>query len=644
LHVSLQARVTALVVLVVTAIVVGKSGLDLYANSAEREASTVYHLQMVTAMQSKALAGALWDYNVDHVTSIVDGLAQERTFVHATVTDAKGKVVARDTAKPGAAAADAGAAGKNVWSLDAPSVFEEGARRETVGTLRATYSRQALDDAWWHQLVQSIGATMTAALVTLIAVVLSLRFLTRPLQALTVAMGRLAAGETAVPIAATDRHDEIGEMARAVDVFRRNMIKADQLSADQVVARAARSRRQDAMERDTEAFGVSVAAVTAKLSKSSEGMRSAAEAMTRASTTVHQAATQTSDDAGTSSRDLASTASAVEQLTSGFTDITRQVATATEVSRQAVQRAEASQVTVQSLAESTARIGDVVNLINSIASQTNLLALNATIEAARAGDAGKGFAVVAGEVKALAAQTAHATAEIAGQIDAVRGVTQATIAAMTEIGNMIGRMDEISGAMATTVEQQSLTAREIAAKVTAVSGATVQSAHAMSEVVLVAGQAGTASREVLAGTAGIDQETSALCAEVERFLVMVRTDSGERRRFERFGVDSLQARLSIPGHDPIQVVIMDLSEGGAQVQSDQPIAMGTELSFELPEGGSKIPAKVVRISSGGVGIAFGDNEMVRSQIRRAMETGPWRAALQSRLPRDETGQRPQAAA
>ncbi len=349
MHFSLQARVTTLVVLVVTAIVVGKGAFDLYNNSAERETSTAYHLQLVIAMQSKALAGALWDYNVDHVTSIVNGLAEEKTFVHATVTDAKGKVVARNTVKPGALAADADVAAKNVWSLEAPSVFEEGAKRETVGTLRATYSRQALDDAWWHQLVQSIAATMIAATVTLIAVVLSLRFLTRPLQALTVAMGRLAGGETSVPIAATGRQDEIGEMARAVDVFRRNMIKADKLAAEQVAAREARSRRQDAMERDTEAFGVSVATVMGKLSTASEDMRSAAEAMTQASTTVHQAATKTSDDAGTSSRDLASTASAVEQLTSGFTDIARQVTTATEVSRQAVQRAEASQVTVQSL-------------------------------------------------------------------------------------------------------------------------------------------------------------------------------------------------------------------------------------------------------------------------------------------------------
>ena len=142
------------------------------------------------------------------------------------------------------------------------------------------------------------------ALVTMAAVVVSLRFLTRPLQALTVAMDGLRP-RPSVPIAATERQDEIGEMARAVDVFRQNMIRSDQLATEQAAARAARSRRQDAMERDTEAFGVTVAAVMTKLSGSTEVMRDAAEAMTQASATVHQAATRTSDDAGKSSQDLA---------------------------------------------------------------------------------------------------------------------------------------------------------------------------------------------------------------------------------------------------------------------------------------------------------------------------------------------------
>src|SRR5580692_5822964 len=143
----------------------------------------------------------------------------------------------------------------------------------------------------------------------------------------------------------------------------------------------------------------------------------------------------------------------------------------------------------------------------------------------------------------------------------------------------------------------------------------------MSEVVAVAGQAGTASQEVLAGTAGIDQEVTALCAEVERFLVMVRTDSGERRGFERLGVNGLKARLLISGQHPVQAVIMDLSEGGAAVRSNQPIGVGTELSFQLEEGGDKVPAKVVRVSGDGVvGLAFSDSEMARLQVRRAMQT------------------------
>jgi methyl-accepting chemotaxis protein len=645
LHLSLQARVTALVVAVVMTIVIGKSAVDLHGSAAERETAMVYHLRMVTDMQSKALAGALWDYNVDHVKAMLDGLAREKSFVHAAVIDAKGRPVAEYPAGKAAANAAPAAASRNVWSLDAPSVYEDGPRRETVGTLRATYSRQALDDAWWRQIFQSLGTMVVVALVTVAAVVLSLRFLTRPLQGLTVAMGRLAAGDTSAPIAATDRHDEIGEMARAVDVFKQNMIKADQLGAEQAATRAARSRRQDAMERDTEAFGVSVAEVMTKLSCSTEIMRGASEAMTRASATVHQAATRTSDDARKSSQDLASTAAAVEELTSSFAEIARQIATAADVSRQAVQRAEASQATIHGLAESTARIGDVVKLIDSIASQTNLLALNATIEAARAGDAGKGFAVVAGEVKALAAQTARATSEIAGQIDAARGVTRATIATMTEIGHMIGRMDDIASAMATAIEAENVTAREIAAKVTAVADATAQSAHAMGEVVLIAGETGDASQKVLAGVAGIDQEAGVLRGQVERFLVTVRTDSGERRRFERFGVDRVKARLLIPGRNPIPAAVTDLSEGGAALRCDQSVALGTRLSFELVDGGDRVPASVVRVGDGGgLAIAFRDDDMVRAQIRRILEADICVRSPEDRGPNATPGEPLRAAA
>jgi len=630
-HVSLQTRVTALVVLAVTFIVIGKSAFDLYSSAAEREAAMAYHLQMVTSMQAKALAGPLWDYNVEQVTSVLGGLTRERSFVHGTVTGADGKVIAEAGADKATGVLNES---PNVWSLEAASVLEDGKRHETVGTLRVAYSRRALDDAWWHQVVLGLETTAAVAVVALVAVLLSLRFLLRPLRALTVAMRQLAAGDTSTPVAATGRHDEIGEMARAVDVFKQNKIKADRLAAEQAAAHSARSRRQDAMERDTEAFGTSVSAVMAKLASSAEEIRAAAEAMTQASATVHQAATSTSDGAMKSSEDLATTAAAVEDLTSSFAEIARQVTTAADASRQAVRHAEAGQDTIRGLAAAAARIGDVVKLISNIAAQTNLLALNATIEAARAGDAGKGFAVVAVEVKALAEQTVRATAEIGGQIDAVRGVTEATIAAMTEIGGMIGRMDEASNAIASAVDQQSMTTREIAARVKAVSVATAQSAQSMGQVVAVAGQAGLASQKVLSGTTGIGDEAGVLRDEVERFLVMVRTDSGERRRFERFGVNGIAASLLLPGRGPIQVAVTDLSEGGAALRCDQQVALGSELSFELNEGGAAVPARVVRAENGVVGLAFREDDAVRSRIRRMIEEDPRIGSARNRTQAD----------
>jgi methyl-accepting chemotaxis protein len=359
---------------------------------------------------------------------------------------------------------------------------------------------------------------------------LTARSIVGPVSGMTQAMRKLAEGDQSVDVPARDASDEIGAMAKAVQVFKEGMIARERLEAQQVEARAAQARRQDVMAHETERFGTSASAVIAKLANLADNMRGAAEAMSRVSGGVRQEAASTSAGATKSSQDLAAVASAIEELTSSVAEISRQVVTAADLARQAVQRAQASQSTIQGLSESTARIGDVVRLISDIAGQTNLLALNATIEAARAGDAGKGFAVVAGEVKALASQTAKATSEIGAQIATVRGATEATITAMTEIGGMIGRMNEVSTAISLAVDQQSATTREIATSVQAVSSATEQSAQAMGQVVVVADQAGSASQAVLAGVADMGHESAALRLEIERFLGTVRTDSDERRQ------------------------------------------------------------------------------------------------------------------
>jgi methyl-accepting chemotaxis protein len=333
---------------------------------------------------------------------------------------------------------------------------------------------------------------------------------------------------------------------------------------------------------------------------------------------VDSEAADTSGEAARSSQELATVATAVEELTASSLEISRQVATSAEVSRQAVQRAEASQDSIRRLTEATAAISEVAKLIQAIASQTNLLALNATIEAARAGEAGKGFAVVANEVKALAAQTAKATAEISNRIGTVRDATQTTIAAVGEIGRIIGQMDDVSAAISSAVEQQSATTRDIAANVQAVSIATARSSRAMDHVVQVANQAGTASQAVLGGTAEITQEAATLRSEVDQFLATVSADAGERRRFERIDAGHVVATLRLPGREPVQTPLRDLSLGGAAIRCPLPMATGAGLSLDLPDAGGAVAGTVVRIENGVIAVAFAKDAATRRRVEHAM--------------------------
>jgi methyl-accepting chemotaxis protein len=440
-----------------------------------------------------------------------------------------------------------------------------------------------------------------------------------PLAAMTGVMGRLAAGDHGIDIPARDNQDEIGDMARAVEVFKQKAIEAERMAAEQTVARAAKERRQAAMEQHTQDFGKSISGVMTSLAGSADGMRRAAEAMAASAEAVHTEAHGTAGGAAKSSQDLLTVASAIEELTSSVGEISRQVASAAEVARQAVQRAESSRSTMQGLSEATARIGDVVHLISDIAGQTNLLALNATIEAARAGEAGKGFAVVAGEVKTLAAQTAKATAEIGSQIDTVRNATSEAVAAMSEIGSIIGKMDEVSAAISAAVEQQSATTQEIAANVQAVSSATGTTAQAMEHVVSVADKAGSISHDVLAGATEIGREAETLRTEVDQFLAAVREDTvEERRRYERVSMNGAMAGVQVKGRPATRMTLRDLSRGGSGLASDWSLPAGTALELDLPGADGPMPARVVRCGNGELAVVFSSEPQALARIDRVL--------------------------
>lgn len=456
-----------------------------------------------------------------------------------------------------------------------------------------------------------------AALLGLVVAIWNARLIARPVVALTGVMGRLASHDMSAEVAGLDRGDELGAMARAVQVFKTSMLEEARLAAKAQAERGTRERRQSAMDRHTQDFGTSISGVMASLARSANGMRSAASTMADAANEVRQQAASTVTRAAQASGDLTAVAAAVEQLTGNVEEVSRQVAITADVAREAVQRAETGRGSMQELADATARIGNVVRLISEIAAQTNLLALNATIEAARAGEAGKGFAVVANEVKALAAQTTKATAEIGGHIAAIRTATEQSISAMSEVGKTISKMDQVAASVAASIEQQSATTRQIAGNVHAVSEATDQTTHAMENVAGVAENAGAVSDKVSDAAANIAGEAETLRTEVDQFLTAVRDDTGERRRYERLPGNGTVAIIRADNRPATKSVVVDMSRGGVALECDWQLAAGSEMELDLPGAPGTVTARVVRSADNVLAVVFKQDTATLALVDKA---------------------------
>ncbi|WP_435539515.1 methyl-accepting chemotaxis protein [Azospirillum sp. ST 5-10] len=348
------------------------------------------------------------------------------------------------------------------------------------------------------------------------------RSLTRPIQGVTGAMDALAAGTLDVAVPHTGRRDEIGAMARAVEVFKANGLERRRLEAEQAAERTARERRAAALERLMADFQGSVHGLVAQLGSASAQMKGAAQSMSALSDRTSGQAVTVAGAAEQASANVQTVATAAEELSSSIAEISRRVAESARISGEAEAEAERTNAIVESLSGATARIGDVVSLINDIASQTNLLALNATIEAARAGEAGKGFAVVASEVKALATQTGRATEEISGQIQQVQTASGNAVAAIRGITGTIARINDIAAAIAAAVEEQGAATQEIARNIQQAAHGTQQVTDTIGEVRRAAAETGTSAGQVLAAAGGVESQSASLTAEVGRFLAAVK--------------------------------------------------------------------------------------------------------------------------
>jgi methyl-accepting chemotaxis protein len=349
------------------------------------------------------------------------------------------------------------------------------------------------------------------------------RGMSRPLTAITAVMNRLSSGDTDVTIPGGDRKDELGTMAGAVDVFRRNMIEARLLREEQEAAKKQTELEKSAMQRRmADRFEADVKSVVGAVARATDEMQRVAAEITASVNGTSAQATAAAAASEEASSSINTVAAATEELASSVAEIGRQVTHSSDVADAAVTKAAKTNEMVGALAAAGEKIGDVLRLISAIAGQTNLLALNATIEAARAGEAGKGFAVVASEVKELASQTAKATEEIAGQVAAIQASTGECVTAIGSIGDTIRQISGIATTIASAVEEQGAATREIAHSVQQVAAGTSEVAVNVAGASKAADQSRALADTVLSASGELSQHASALFKSVDSFLAGLR--------------------------------------------------------------------------------------------------------------------------
>jgi methyl-accepting chemotaxis protein len=422
-----------------------------------------------------------------------------------------------------------GAAAGREWGDNDANRAVRSALNKDLETLSRVYDERSKQIGRQTEANHSMSFLLTClgglALVLVGAGVLIIaRSVARPLSLITATIKRVAEGAENVEVPHTNRADEIGALARAIQIFQKAMERNRNLNSQVLLDSKAREERAQHIEASVEAFRGAIGGVLRAVTDNASAMRDTAQSITKVSSDASERSVAASSATEQASSNVYAVASAAEELSASVEEIGRQVRHSAGIVEQAGQRTEKSVAEIESLAAATQRIDGVLNLIQAIAAQTNLLALNATIEAARAGEAGRGFAIVAHEVKALAGQTAKATSEIGQNVSMIQASTRNAVDAVREIGDAVRQINEVTSNIAGAVDQQDAATREISvnAQLAAQGNETlVVNIGSLNDAI---GETTKAATSVLSASSGLTSTAEILSREVDKFFHNLRAD------------------------------------------------------------------------------------------------------------------------